>query len=254
MRPINSVIKEIREETPLVKTFFFDASLYPKPGQYMMLWVRGIDEIPMSFSYPNGMTVQRVGDATSALFDLGPGSSIGVRGPLGNGFTLEGEQILLVGGGVGAAPLAFLGDVAKDKGVEVTTLVGYRCCDDVLFEERFRKMGDLVITTDDGSLGTCGRASSGLSCLDLEDYDQIYLCGPEVMMVDIIQRCKGFEDKIQASIERYMKCGMGVCGSCCLDPDGTRVCVEGPVIRADRLLNTEFGRYKRGPSGSKKYR
>lgn len=102
MRPINSVIKEIREETPLVKTFFFDASLDPKPGQYMMLWVRGIDEIPMSFSYPNGMTVQRVGDATSALFDLGPGNSIGVRGPLGNGFTLEGEQILLVGGGVGA--------------------------------------------------------------------------------------------------------------------------------------------------------
>ena len=154
MKPANCVIEKIREETPSVRTFFFDASLDPKPGQYMMLWVRGIDEIPMSFSYPNGMTVQRAGEATSALFDLGPGDSVGVRGPLGNGFALEGERILLVGGGVGAAPLAFLGDVAKVEGVEVTSLMGYRCCDDVLFEERFKKMGDLVITTDDGSLGT----------------------------------------------------------------------------------------------------
>ena len=72
-------------------------------------------------------------------------------------------------------------------------------------------------------------------------------------MIDVIRRCHGLESKIQASINRYIKCGMGVCGSCCLDPEGIRVCVEGPVIRADRLLESEFGRYRRGPSGLKEY-
>jgi len=253
MKPINAVIERVREETPTVRTFFFDPALDPVPGQYLMVWVRGADEIPMSFSYPNGITVQRVGDATEALFSLGEGDSIGIRGPLGNGFSLIGDSILLIGGGLGGAPLSLLGEVAKDQGIDVTALVGYRCCEDVLFKERFEKMGELVITTDDGSLGTCGRTSAGLSCLDLEDFDQIYLCGPEPMMWDVIQKCKGFEEKIQASINRYMKCGMGICGSCCLDPDGFRVCIEGPVIKADRLLESEFGRYRRGPSGSKEH-
>jgi len=70
-------------------------------------------------------------------------------------------------------------------------------------------------------------------------------------MADIIGRCPGMETKIQASIDRYFKCGMGICGSCCLDPSGIRVCIEGPVFRADQLVGTEFGRYKRGASGLK---
>jgi len=252
MRPKNAEIMEIVHETASVRTLRFDATLDPVPGQYLMVWVRGVDEIPMSISYRNGISVQLVGEATRAIFDLEVGDSLGLRGPLGNGFTLSGDKILLVGGGVGAAPLALLGETASERGVEVSTLLGFRCCDDLIFRERFERIGELVITTDDGSEGICGRASAGLERLNLQDFDQIYLCGPEPMMADVIGRCPGMETKIQASIDRYFKCGMGICGSCCIDPSGIRVCVEGPVIRADRLVGTEFGRYKRGPSGLKK--
>ncbi|MCR3883467.1 dihydroorotate dehydrogenase electron transfer subunit [Methanotrichaceae archaeon M04Ac] len=252
MRPKNAEIVEIVPETPTVRTLRFDLAFDAVPGQYLMVWVRGVDEVPMSISYKDGITVQLVGEATRAIFDLEVGDGLGLRGPLGNGFSLLGDSILLVGGGVGAAPLAFLGEAAKERGIEVTTILGVRCCGDLIFRERFRRIGELVITTDDGSLGICGRASAGLSCLNLQEFHQIYLCGPEPMMADVIGRCRGMETKIQASIDRYFKCGMGICGSCSIDPSGIRPCVEGPVIRADELVGTEFGRYKRGPSGRKK--
>jgi dihydroorotate dehydrogenase electron transfer subunit len=252
MRPKSARIVEIVRETASVRTLRFDLDLDPVPGQYLMVWVRGVDEVPMSISYRNGISVQLVGEATRAIFGLSVGDGLGLRGPLGNGFTLSGEKILLVGGGVGAAPLALLGEAARERGREVSTILGFRCCDDLLFQERFERIGDLVITTDDGSEGICGRASAGLSCLNPQEFDQIYLCGPEPMMADVIGRCRGMETKIQASIDRYFKCGMGICGSCAIDPSGIRVCVEGPVIRADRLTGTEFGRYRRGPSGLKK--
>ncbi len=252
MRPKNAQIVEIVRETPAVRTLRFDLDLDPVPGQYLMVWVRGVDEVPMSISYRNGISVQLVGEATGAIFDLEVGDSLGLRGPLGNGFSLIGDRILLVGGGVGAAPLALLGEEAHKRGMEVATLLGFRCCDDLLFRKRFERIGELIITTDDGSEGICGRASAGLTCLDLRKFDQIYLCGPEPMMADVIGRCPGMETKIQASIDRYFKCGMGICGSCAIDPSGIRPCVEGPVIRADRLAGTEFGRYRRGPSGLKR--
>ena len=93
--------------------------------------------------------------------------------------------------------------------------------------------------------------AAGLKDLNLSEYDQIYLCGPEMMMWDIISRTREHAGKTQACINRYFKCAAGICGSCCLDPEGVRVCVEGPVIMADRLLESEFGRYRRGPAGGK---
>jgi dihydroorotate dehydrogenase electron transfer subunit len=121
----------------------------------------------------------------------------------------------------------------------------------MIFRSRFQNLGDVILTTDDGSLAIHGRVAAGLKELDLSEFSQIYLCGPELMMWDIISRARDQADRIQACINRYFKCALGICGSCCLDPDGTRVCVEGPVIMADRLLNSEFGRYRRGQSGSK---
>lgn len=251
LRPASLVIREIQSENPVVRTFKFDRSLDPVPGQYMMLWIRGVDEVPMSFSGPDQITVHSVGEATRALFRLGAGDSLGFRGPFGNGFSLVGDRILLVGGGVGSAPLAFLGEQARAAGAEVTILAGFRSAGDAIFLDRFRRLGDLILTTDDGSTGIAGHVSAGLAGLDLGGFTQIYLCGPEPMMWDIITRSKGYETKIQVSINRYFKCAIGICGSCCLDPEGIRVCVEGPVIRADRLLEGEFGRYRRGASGGK---
>jgi dihydroorotate dehydrogenase electron transfer subunit len=251
LRPISCIIKEVRSEARLIRTFRLNRKLDPTPGQYLMLWIRGLDEIPMSFSGPDTITVQAVGQATDALFKMGAGSSVGLRGPLGNGFLLQGERILLIGGGVGSAPLAFLGERALAAGLCVTSLLGFRSREDIIFQERFQALGETIITTDDGSYGISGRASAGLKELSLFDYDQIYLCGPEMMMWDIISRTREHAAKTQACINRYFKCAAGICGSCCLDPEGIRVCLEGPVLRADRLLESEFGRYRRGPSGEK---
>ena len=251
MRPANAVIQEVRSETKTIRTFCLDIDWDPAPGQYSMLWVRGVDEIPMSFSGEKRITVNAVGDATNALFKLGAGSSVGLRGPLGNGFVLRGKKILLVGGGVGVAPLAFLGEQAKNARIEVTSLIGFRSSNDMIFRSQFQSLGDVVLTTDDGSLGIHGRVATGLKVLDLAEFSQIYLCGPELMMWDIISRAQDHANKIQACINRYFKCALGVCGSCCLDPDGIRVCIEGPVFMANRLMNSEFGKYRRGPSGSK---
>lgn len=251
MRPANATIQEVRSEAPFIRTYRFDLNLDPAPGQYAMVWIRGIDEIPMSFSGDDMITVNAVGDATKALFKLGAGSSVGLRGPLGNSFVLRGEKILLIGGGVGVAPLAFLGEQAKSAGLEIASLIGFRSSEDMIFRSRFQNLGDLTITTDDGSFGIHGHVAEGLKELDLSEFGQIYLCGPELMMWDIISRALDHIDKIQACINRYFKCALGICGSCCLDPDGTRVCVEGPVIMADRLIDSEFGRYRRGPTGGK---
>ena len=141
MRPINSIIQEVISEAPLVRTFRLDRDLDPAPGQYVMVWIRGVDEIPMSFSGPDTITVQSVGEATQALFQLGAGDSLGLRGPLGNGFILRGEKILLIGGGVGTAPLAFLGEQARSQGLEVTSLIGFRCQEDLIFKIQVRGAG-----------------------------------------------------------------------------------------------------------------
>lgn len=251
MRPLDCIIQEVRSEAPKIRTLRLDREIDPAPGQYAMIWVRGVDEIPMSFSGPDTITVQEVGIATQALFSLGAGSSIGLRGPLGRGFVLRGDRILLIGGGVGTAPLAFLGEQARRSGAEVTSLVGFRSSEEIIFETRFEALGDTIITTDDGSVGIRGRVAEGLKQLDLSEYSQIYLCGPELMMWDTISRARLHSGKIQACINRYFKCAVGVCGSCCLDPEGLRVCVEGPVVSADRLLESEFGRYRRGPTGGR---
>lgn len=250
MKPINATIISVKDETPIIKTIKLDRSIDPAPGQYAMVWIRGVDEIPMSFSGSSQITVHPVGEATRALAGLRPGESIGLRGPFGNGFILRGENILLVGGGVGVAPLAFLGEQARSIGINVTSLIGFRSSEDMIFGSRFGQLGDTIITTDDGSSGIHGRVSAGLRELNLEEFSQIYLCGPEQMMWDIISRAKEHSGKTQACINRYFKCAIGVCGSCCLDPKGLRVCVEGPVIMADRLLESEFGRYRRDSSGS----
>src|SRR3989304_8888461 len=113
MRPVNAIITKVVEETATVRTFFFDTSFEPEPGQFVMVWIRGVDEIPMALSYDNAITVMKVGPATSALFELGEGDSIGIRGPFGNGFRIKGDNILLIAGGVGAAPLSPLAEKAN---------------------------------------------------------------------------------------------------------------------------------------------
>ncbi|NLI62148.1 MAG: dihydroorotate dehydrogenase electron transfer subunit [Methanosarcinaceae archaeon] len=238
------------------KTIYFDISFEnPMPGNFCMVWIRGIDEIPLGCSYENGVTFQVVGDATAALDKLKTGDTVGIRGPYGRPFTLpdSNENILIVAGGIGAAPLGPLADFAFENETHVTTVLGARTENDLIFEDRFDRCGKLYITTDDGTKGEKGFVTDVLKRLNLAEYDRIYVCGPEIMMKNVFAICdaKGAIDKTEFSIERYFKCGVGVCGACCIDESGLRVCKDGPVFPGNMLKSTEFGKYGRDASGKK---
>ena len=247
MRPVDAVITKIVDETPSIRTIFFNKSFRQKPGQFVMVWVRGVDEIPMALSYENAITVQKVGDATSALFGLSEGDSIGIRGPFGNGFDISGKNILLISGGVGAAPLAPLAEKAALSGINVTTMLGALTKKEVLFASRFDVAGEVLVATDDGSEGVKGYVTGLLEDVNAGKFDSIYCCGPEPMMKKVLDKVS--PEKAQFSLHRYFKCGIGVCGACCID--GLRVCRDGPVFSGNVLIDTEFGKYKRDGCGCK---
>lgn len=250
MRPINTKIIGIKDETPTVRSFVFDVSLDYKPGQYVMVWIRGVDEIPMSLSCSNMITVQRVGEATEALFELEVGDTVGIRGPYGNGFEIH-NPMLIVAGGVGAAPLAPLAEEANRLGYYVITLLAARTKDELLFLDRFKWAGKVYTATDDGSYGHHGLITD---ILNISAYMNIYSCGPEPMMKAVMSKLTTYELKrTWFSMHRYIKCALGVCGACCIDPCGHRMCVDGPVVCAADLVGSEFGEYKRGPDGSRNY-
>ena len=247
--PVPVTIVQVKQETPSVRTFFFDTSFAFSPGQFVMVWVPGTDEIPMALSSENSITVQKVGDATTALFGIGVGGKLGIRGPFGNGFS-KAEKILAIAGGVGAAPLLPL---ARADCV-MTLLLGAKTESELLFVDQLDECTDVLIATDDGSLGTKGFVTLLMDDLNLGAYDRIAVCGPEVMMRAVLAKVeeKGIAHKTEFSLHRYMKCGVGVCGSCCIDPSGLRVCRDGPVFTGDKLLKSEFGHYMRDASGRKK--
>jgi dihydroorotate dehydrogenase electron transfer subunit len=214
-----------------------------------MVWVPGVDEIPMALSAADSITVQKVGDATGALFNLKPGSKLGIRGPFGNGFT-KGERVLAIAGGVGAAPILPL---AKADCV-MTLLLGARTETELLFVDQLDEYTEVLIATDNGTLGHHGFVTALMDDLNLGAYDRIAVCGPELMMRTVLSKVeeKGIMHRTEFSLHRYMKCGVGVCGSCCIDPSGLRVCRDGPVFSGDKLAKSEFGHYMRDASGRKK--
>jgi len=248
-------ITETKTENKDVKTFTFK---YPKriiPGQFFMIWIPGVDEIPMSVSYIDqdvkGITFRKVGEATNALFNLGKGDKIGIRGPYGNGFKINGKRILFVGGGTGVAMLAPAVEEARSNNISSTIVIGVKNNSELFFEDRFKKCGaELHVSTDDGSKGFKGFATDlADDLLRQEKFTSILTCGPEIMMKNLLDLCKNIY--FQASLERYMKCGVGICSQCCIG-EGLRVCVEGPIFDGKTLKNIEdFGIFKRDASGRK---
>ena len=232
-------------------TFYYPGKIHP--GQFFMIWIPDVDEIPMSVSYVNedirGITFRKVGDATGALYDLKPGDKIGIRGPYGNGFNLRGENILFVGGGTGIATLAPAIEMAIKQKISSTIVLGFKNKSDIFFTKRFNKnIVKIIITTDDGSVGKKGYASDYAKTILKEDkIDTIITCGPEVMMKILLDNCKNIS--FQASLERYMKCSIGLCGQCCIGK-GLRVCIDGPVFNGKTLKNVkDFGKYRRDSAG-----
>jgi len=230
-----------------------------KPGQFLMLWIPGVDEIPLSIldTDRNGevsVAVKNVGDATRALHCKKVGDVIGVRGPFGNSFTIRGNRLLMVGGGTGIAPLLFLVKRMVPRAAKTTFVMGAKTKDELLFMSELERLGKkrvhLIASTEDGSCGTTGFCTEPLEeILAKEKFDTVYACGPEKMMLRVLELARSHRTPLQASLERIMKCGIGLCGSCTTGK--YRVCTEGPVFNSRQLkeMKGDFGFFKRDRYG-----
>jgi len=256
-------IREIRDETRTIRTFVLDAEVpQAEPGQFVMLWLPGVDEKPISIAHPTPLTltVARVGPFSTALHQRKVSDRLGWRGPYGRGFSLrllhspqslhEERSALLVAGGYGAAPLYFLAHRAVEHNVPTTVALGARTALDLLYVEQFRALGvDLILATDDGSTGHKGYVTDLISQFAMRNSQfAIYACGPEPMLVTIHRLCRERGIPGQLSVERYMKCGFGICGQCAVD--GFLVCQDGPVFDVEQLDGLrDFGHAHRSATG-----
>ncbi len=242
-----------------IKTLVLDKAIDARAGQFIMLWLPGIGEKPFTLSRigrTSEITYDVKGRFTKAMFSLKKGDAVGIRGPYGNGWDTRGaKRVCVVAGGIGLAPIMPLIEPESSERREFTVIYGARSAELLVFRKALEKSRiRCIFTTDDGSFGRhC------FACDLLEDvlsegrYDLVLTCGPELMMKKVVDICLERGIPCQASLERYMKCGIGLCGSCVMDPTGMRVCREGPVFTAQQLQNTEFGRYSRVKSGAKRH-
>jgi dihydroorotate dehydrogenase electron transfer subunit len=261
------VIEDVIEETPSVKTFvFYDKlSSNAKPGQFLMVWIPRAEELPMSVMISNkrdhaAITVRKHGFGSTSLYEKVQNDMIGIRGPYGNYFRVNKDlkNPLLVGGGTGLVPLMRLATVFNKLQGKCTIIMGAKSKDEVLFKGLVNEIlskvsNNVIVTTEDGSYGIKGMVTDALkSIMKKEKFDIIYTCGPELMMKNIYELSVIHSIPIQASLERYMKCGIGICASCCINDK--LVCKDGTVFTENQLsIMLEFGKIYRDKSGRKSY-
>ncbi|WP_278691972.1 dihydroorotate dehydrogenase electron transfer subunit [Leyella stercorea] len=185
------------------------------------------------------LLVAAVGDGTRQLQKLQKGDRLNCVLPLGNSFTMptdSTQKVLLVGGGVGVAPLLYFGKLIKAMGGEPTFLLGARSAKDVLERELFEQVGRVFITTEDGSEGEKGFVTNH-SVLAQEHFDRISTCGPKPMMMAVARYAFKNDIECEVSLENKMACGVGAC-LCCVEKtvEGNKcVCKEGPVMNIKKL-------------------
>lgn len=185
------------------------------------------------------LLVAAVGDGTRQLQKLQKGDRLNCMLPLGNSFTMptdSTQKVLLVGGGVGVAPLLYFGKRIKAMGGEPTFLLGARSAKDVLERELFKQVGRVFITTEDGSEGEKGFVTNH-SVLAQEHFDRISTCGPKPMMMAVARYAFKNDIECEVSLENKMACGVGAC-LCCVEKtvEGNKcVCKEGPVMNIKKL-------------------
>jgi dihydroorotate dehydrogenase electron transfer subunit len=237
------------------------------PGKFVMVKVRdsidpllrrpfGIFDVgSIESEYPGGgcmeffeILYKVVGKGTTILANLHHGDHLDILGPLGNGFNINsaGTEIILVGGGVGLAPLYYLGRELA-KGAAVRLFAGGRSRDDIICITEFERLGiETYVSTDDGTLGEEGVVTEALGKYLLNNYagKAIYACGPFPMLKAVSGIAKRFGIPCQVSLEAYMACGVGACLGCVIkgrnhtdeSPDYRCVCKEGPIFDHNDLL------------------
>ena len=216
------------------------------PGQFVEIKVEGSPNTylrrPISIHYVDRennelwLLVATIGDGTKAMAALMPGEKMNVVLPLGNGFTIAVGKTLLVGGGVGVAPLLYAGKAIKELGGEPVFLLGARTRKDLLELDKFREVGRVFLTTEDGSEGERGFVTNH-SIWHQESFDRIEVCGPKPMMVAVSRLARELSVPCEVSLENMMACGLGACLCCVEDTVDGHVCVctEGPVFDIEKL-------------------
>ena len=243
-------VEQIHQRYVLIK--LTDEKPLPEmlPGQFVEVRVDGSPSTflrrPISINFVDReqnelwLLVATVVDGTKQMAKLQPGDTLNCVLPLGNTFTMpvsNSQRILLVGGGVGVAPLYYLGAEMRRKGIEPTFLLGARTASDLLEIDRFERLGRVFVTTEDGSRGERGFVTQH-SLLQHEQFDFISTCGPKPMMVAVARYARQADTPCEVSLENLMACGLGAC-LCCVEKtvDGNLcVCKEGPVFNVNRLL------------------
>lgn len=219
------------------------------PGQFVEIRVDGSPTTflrrPISINYVDPIAnelwllIQLVGDGTRKLAQLAAGDTLNLVLPLGNTFTIpenKKEKVCLIGGGVGTAPMLYLGAKLKENGFDVTFLLGARAAQDLLQLEQFSAIGEVYTTTEDGSHGEKGYVTQH-SVLKSNHFDRIYTCGPKMMMMAVASYAMKHEIECEVSLENTMACGIGVC-LCCVEKTTQGhvcVCTEGPVFNIKKL-------------------
>ena len=285
---VTLTIAKIEHETKDIKTFTFYHKLNARPGQFIMLTDFEGGEKPFSISDCTenefSVTVKKIGEFTTRLFSKREGDLMSFRGAYGSSFFISNKKVLLVGGGYGVPPLYFLAKRLLKAGAEVVVVNGARTEEDLLFCDKFKELDIKYINiTEKGDLGKKGTSVSIAKKLlqnqlvpkpqlgnnnhpqagaprdaawlswgreNKEKFDFLYAAGPEKMMKNL-QKFTG-DITYEFLLERYMKCAIGICGNCTVDPLGIRLCVEGPVLHKKLVEQlTEFGKYHRDASGKR---
>jgi dihydroorotate dehydrogenase electron transfer subunit len=259
------IIDQIVQETSTIRTLIFKDNLCykSKPGQFIMVWIPGAEELPMSLMSRDkkdytAITIHKQGYGSTQLHNKCKGDIIGIRGPYGNHFKIkkQSRKVLLIGGGIGVIPLLKLATQLNEYRVDTTLIIGASSKDEILFEKQANDflsetMHKVVVTTEDGSYGIHGQATDIMAhILENEKFDNVYTCGPELMMKKVFDIASSDSLPVQARLGRYMKCGIGICASCCIGEQ--LVCKDGTVFNEKKLrFMTEFGQINRDKSGRK---
>lgn len=243
-------VEQIHQRYVLIK--LTDDNPLPEmlPGQFVEVRVDGSPNTflrrPISINFVDKdanelwLLVAAIGDGTKKMAQLKTGDALNCLLPLGNGFTLPEspeKRVLLVGGGVGVAPLLYMGAMMLEMGCKPTFLLGARTAKDLLMLDLFNKYGSVCVTTEDGSEGEKGFVTNH-SLLQKESFDRIITCGPTPMMKAVARYSRQAKIDCEVSLENLMACGLGAC-LCCVEKttEGNLcVCKDGPVFNIRKLL------------------
>jgi len=235
-----------------------------EPGQFNMIYVFGVGEVPISISGDPSVvsrithTTRMVGVVTKAMGRLKKGDVVGIRGPFGSSWPVDkytGYDVVIIAGGIGLAPLRpaiYYVLSNRDRYNRVVFLYGARTPEDILYKREIEKWKarfdfEVYVTVDRGTSGWKGNVGVVTTLISRAPFDPrnavAFVCGPEIMMrfsaLELIKRGVG-EDNIYISMERNMKCGIGLCGHCQFGP--MFICKDGPVFSYNQVKNLIFKR------------